>query len=136
MMVISADKVAPLDVGKILKVPPLEGVTIQWLVHKGVGDERYGHRFAMRIYTLPPGKMFPMHFHKYVEAVYVLSGRASFENEEEVREIGPGDVLYTFSDEPHGGVVIGDEPLRVLCCIDCVDELTCDPMKQAQAVTT
>jgi len=134
MIVIKGKEVEHRDVGKLLKVPIMEGVTIQWLIHRGVGDERYGHHFATRLYTIPPGKPFPMHFHKYVEAAHVLSGRATFESEGEVYELGPGDVLYTFPDEPHGGTVVGDEPLRILCCIDCLNAIDCDPEKQAQAI--
>ena len=141
MIVVKKGQVQPIDVGKLLKLAPMEGVTIQWLIHKGVGDERYGHRFAVRLYSIPPGKGFPTHFHKYVEAAYVLAGRAAFESESDDHEIvehelGPGDILYTYPDEPHGGRVLGTEPLQILCCIDCVDEMTCDPEKQAQAVKT
>ena len=135
MIVIQKDLVEPLDVGDLLNVSAMKGVTIQWLIHKGIGDERYGHRFALRLYSLPAGKMFPPHFHKYVEAIYILAGRIEFENEEEARECGPGDVVYTYSDEYHGGRVLGDEPCQVLCCIDCLgDGENCDPQKQAQAV--
>jgi quercetin dioxygenase-like cupin family protein len=137
MIVIKKDEVQPLDVGEILNNPVMKGVTIQWLIHKGIGDERYGHDFAMRSYKIPPGKMFPMHFHKYVEAVYVLSGRMEFEDEENAYKVGPGDVIYTYSDEPHGMTVLGDEPVEVVCCINCLgDKANCDPQKQAQIIKT
>jgi quercetin dioxygenase-like cupin family protein len=135
MIVVKKDKVEPRDVGAILKNPVMNGVTIQWLIHKGVGDDRYGHDFATRIYKIPVGKIFPMHFHKYVEAVYVLSGRLEFESEEESREVGPGDTIYTYSDEPHALTVLGDEPVEVLCCINCLgDGTNCDPEKQGQII--
>ncbi len=134
MIVVRGKDVERYDVGKLLRIPIMEGVKIQWLIHKRVGDEKYGHRFATRLYTVPPGKMFPLHFHKYVEAAHILSGRINFENETEAVELGPGDIIYTYSDEPHGSTVISNEPAQVLCCIDCLDEATCDPEKQAQVI--
>ena len=137
MIVIKKDQVEPIDVGNLLNIPAMNGVTIRWLVHKGIGDERYGHHFSLRHYKIPPGKMFPLHFHKYVEAVYMLSGRMEFENEEEGFEVGPGDVIYTFEDEPHGSTVLGDEPAEMICCINCLgDGANCDPEKQAQIIKT
>lgn len=137
MIVVKRDDVEPKDVGEILNNPAMTGVTIQWLIHKGVGDERYGHDFALRRYRIPPGKMFPMHFHKYVEAVYILSGRIQFEDEENAWECGPGDVIYTYEDEPHGATVLGDEYCEMVCCINCLgDGANCDPEKQAQIIKT
>ena len=137
MIVIKKDEVESIDVGDLTSIAPLKGVTIQWLIHNNTGDERYGNHFALRRYKIPAGKMFPMHFHKYVEAVYVLSGRIEFQGEEEAWDVGPGDVIYTYSDEAHGSTVLGDEPVELLCCINCLgDGENCDPQKQAQVLKT
>lgn len=137
MIVIKKNEVESIDVGDLLNNPVMKGVNIRWLVHKSIGDDRYGHHFALRHYTIPAGKMFPMHFHTYVEAVYVLSGRIQFESEEEAWECAPGDVIYTYEDEPHGATVLGDEPCEVICCINCLgDGANCDPRKQAQIIKT
>lgn len=109
-----------IDVGKLLNMPDV-GITLRWLVHNQVGDESYGHRFAFRHFTVEPGKSYPMHHHKYVEAVYILSGRVLFQTETEEVEMGPGDLVYTSREEPHALRALGDEPVTLVCCIDCVD---------------
>jgi quercetin dioxygenase-like cupin family protein len=102
------------------------GIKRKWLISNRDGDDSYGHRFAVRefIQTSELGE----HWHKYVEAVYIISGRAIFRTETEEAEVGAGDIVYIASDEVHGSSVLGDEPLHVLCCIDCVDGgKSCDP---------
>ena len=37
-------------------------------------------------------------------------------------ELGPGDEIIYYENEPHGGgTILGDEPVELLCVIDCVD---------------
>lgn len=97
------------------------GLRRKWLVHNGIGDDSYGHRFAVREFIREPGERLSMHWHKYVEALYIISGRVKFCTETEEVELGPGDLVYTAADEVHGAEVIGDEPVHSICCIDCVD---------------
>jgi len=105
MIVRKADEVEGKDVGDILGTSKM-GIRIQWLIHNSVGDSSYKHRFALRRFTIEPGKSYPLHHHTYVEGVYILSGKGYFENEKERIEVFPGDVVYTASEEPHG------KPLR------------------------
>ena len=120
MIVRKADNVESKDVGDVLGTSKM-GIKIQWLIHNDVGDSSYKHNFALRRFTFEPGKSYPLHHHKYVEGVYILSGKGYFATEKERVEVGPGDIVYTAYDEPHGLGAIGDEPLRLLCCIDCID---------------
>ena len=120
MIVGKADDVESKDVGDVLGTSKM-GIKIQWLIHNGVGDSSYKHNFALRRFTFEPGTSLPMHHHKYVEGVYILSGKGYFANEEERVEIEPGDVIYTASEEPHKLGATGDEPMRLICCIDCID---------------
>jgi len=120
MIVRRFSEVEAIDVGKLLNIPDL-GIKIRWLVHNKVGDDSYGHRFAFRHFTFEPGSSYPIHHHKYVEAVYILSGRLAFRNETEEVEMEPGDLVYTYFEEPHALRVLGDEPVTLICCIDCVD---------------
>ena len=101
------------------------GVKMKWLIHKEVGDDSYRHRFALRELTYEQDrKPTPMHRHEYVEALYIISGKLIFRSEREEVELGPGDVAYTAPNELHGTSPVkdkGGEPLRAICCIDCVD---------------
>lgn len=135
MIVRKADNVEAKDVGDVLGTSKM-GVKIQWLIHNGVGDSSYKHNFALRRFTFEPGKSYPLHHHKYVEGVYILSGKGYFATEKERVEVGPGDVVYTASEEPHGLGAIGDKPLMFICCIDCVDGgENCSPESKAVKVS-
>lgn len=134
MIVRKSQDIEATDVGDILGIPKM-GINIQWLIHKELGDDSYGHRFALRRFTFEPGKSYPMHHHKYVEGVYIMSGKAFFETETEKVEVGPGDVIYTYSEEPHALGAVGDEPVELICTIDCVDGgENCTPQAQKAGV--
>lgn len=118
-----------------MSASPIWVEVVDWLIHDGVGDDSYGHNFAMRRFTLEPGASYPLHDHEYVEGVYILSGKGYFANEDERIEVEQGDVIYTATEEPHELGALGDEPLRFICCIDCVGkEDTCMPGSKAVKV--
>ncbi|MCK4793885.1 MAG: cupin domain-containing protein [Desulfobacteraceae bacterium] len=118
--------VESIDVGKAFGHP--EGVMmIQWIISNEVGDQRYHHTYALRKYTRQPEPdltldQIPFHHHKYVQSPHILSGRMMFENGDgEKVEVGPGDTVYFYENEPHRGIALGDEPVELLCIIDCPD---------------
>lgn len=40
-------------------------------------------------------------------------------------------------DEAHGMTVLGNDPIELVCCIDCLGhKANCDPQKQSQIVKT
>jgi len=135
MIVRRRDEVERVDVAKRLGHP--EGsVMIQWIISNEVGDERYGHRYAVRRYYRQPQPDLtlddiPFHHHKYVQSPIILSGRMVYENGDgEKAELGPGDTVYFYENEPHRSVVIGDEPVDMFCIIDCPEGgKECDPDK-------
>ncbi|TAL38685.1 MAG: cupin domain-containing protein [Spirochaetes bacterium] len=111
-----------IDVGKPFGLP--DGMfVIQWIISNQVGDERYRHRYAVRKYTLQPGlplEMMPLHNHAYIQSPVVLKGTMIFQNGDgETIEVGPGDTVYFYENEKHKGVVKGNEPVELLCIIDC-----------------
>jgi mannose-6-phosphate isomerase-like protein (cupin superfamily) len=118
--------VESIDVGKAFGHP--EGaMMIQWIISNDVGDQRYHHTYALRKYTRQPEPdltldQIPFHHHKYVQSPHILSGRMMFENGDgEKVEVGPGDTVYFYENEPHRGIALGDEPVELLCIIDCQD---------------
>ena len=124
MIVVRTKDAEVYDWGEKVSGEPI-GVLMKWIIHNGVGDDSYGHRFALREITYKPErKPMPMHRHEYVEAVYVISGRVIFTTEKEEFEVGPGDVVYTARNEFHGTKVIPNqkEPLHLICVIDCIDD--------------
>jgi quercetin dioxygenase-like cupin family protein len=116
--------VEAIDVGETFGHP--QGMMlIQWIINNEIGDERYRHNYAVRKYTLQPGLKLdeiPFHSHMYVQSPHILKGRMVFESGDgEKVEVGAGDTVYFFSNEPHKGTVIGNEPVELLCIIDCPD---------------
>jgi quercetin dioxygenase-like cupin family protein len=52
----------------------------------------------------------------------ILSGRMMFENDKREKvEVGPGDTVYFYENEPHRGIVLGHDPVELICIIDCPD---------------
>lgn len=124
MIVRKIKDVETVDVGESFGKPKGK-MLIQWIISNEIGDEKYHHSYAVRKYTLQPGlplEKIPFHKHKYVQSPFIISGRIAFENDKgEVAEVGPGDTVYFYENEPHHGTVIGDEPVELLCIIDCPD---------------
>jgi quercetin dioxygenase-like cupin family protein len=117
--------VESIDVGKPFGLP--EGMfMIQWIISNEVGDGRYKHRYAVRKYTMQPGlplELMPFHNHTYIQSPHILKGTMIFQNGDgETVEAGPGDTVYFYENEQHKAVVKGDEPVELLCIIDCPGE--------------
>lgn len=125
MIVRRLQDVEMIDVGKAFGFPE-KMMLIQWIISNSVGDERYHHSFALRKYTLQPGISIggiPLHNHKYVQSAHILSGRVAFENGDgEKGNAGPGDTVFFYENEPHRVAVAGDQPVELLCIIDCPGE--------------
>jgi quercetin dioxygenase-like cupin family protein len=58
-----------------------------------------------------PGGTYPLHSHPYEQTSVVIQGRMRLTVGDEVREIGPGDMWFVPSGVPHGGEILGDEPV-------------------------
>ncbi len=110
--------------GERLKI---EGVTVRWLVHKDLGGEDFRHNFALRHFTFEPGARIPLHEHEYVEGVFVISGKlVFFDAEGKEKEVGPGQLVYTYTFEPHGLYNPStEEPATFTCTIDCPGDKAC-----------
>ena len=83
------------------------GLKVRWLTHKDLGGDEYIHNHALRHFTVAPGTNIALQSHKYVQIMYILSGRLIFsvadkEGNRTEREVGPGDFIYTYSYEEHG----------------------------------
>jgi len=106
--------------GKPLKV---KDVSIQWLSQAGpdVSSPEYG----LRLFIVGPGGDIPIHNHFYYQTMYMLSGRLVVfsydpQNDEKVEEkmVGPNDVIFVPSMEPHSMKNPSDiEGATFLCCI-------------------
>lgn len=58
-----------------------------------------------------PGSTYPMHSHPYEQVSIIIQGRMRLHVGEETREVGPGDMWFAPADMPHGGEILGNEPV-------------------------
>ncbi len=58
-----------------------------------------------------PGSIYLLHSHPYEQTSIVIQGRMRLTVGDEDREVGPGDMWFAASDVPHGGEILGDEPV-------------------------
>ena len=58
-----------------------------------------------------PGSIYPLHSHAYEQVSVVVQGRMRLNVGDETREVGPGDMWFVPANMPHGGVILGDEPV-------------------------
>jgi len=105
--------------GRSLKV---REVGIRWLSQAGPDDSP---EYGLRFFTVGPGGEIPIHNHFYVQTMFILSGRMVVysydrETDEQTSEqtVGPHDIIFVPSMEPHGMKnASGTEEATFLCCI-------------------
>lgn len=105
--------------GRSLKV---REVGIRWLSQAGFGDSP---EYGLRFFTVGPGGEIPIHNHFYVQTMYMLSGRMVVysydrETDEQISErtVGPNDIIFVPSMEPHSMKNASKtEDAAFLCCI-------------------
>ena len=105
--------------GKSLNV---KGVCVRWLSQAGLEESP---DYGLRFFTIGPGGYIPIHNHFYHQTMYILSGRLAamshdLKTEEVMEEkaMGPNDLVYIPSMEPHSMKNLSDtEDATFLCCI-------------------
>ena len=97
------------------------GTATQMQLLLGPGDG--APNFAMRRFIMGPGGGMPRHTNTVEHQQWVLRGRARIGLGDEVREVGPEDVLYIPAGMPHSYEVI-EAPFEFLCMVpDAPDEI-------------
>ncbi len=106
------------------KGKPLEvkDVWIRWLSQAGPEDSP---EYGLRFFTIGPGGYIPIHNHLYHQTMYILKGRLSVMSHDpqtdevvEERVMGPNDLVYVPTMEPHSMKNLSDtEDATFLCCI-------------------
>jgi len=69
------------------------------------------------IQTSAPGYVAPMHWHPYVELLFIIEGEAEVwlqGDEAEPIHMGVGDCVALPADIPHSFRTVGDKPMRLL----------------------
>lgn len=105
--------------GKAYKV---HHVGIRWLSQAGPLDSP---EYGLRFFRVGPGGEIPIHNHFYIQTMYMLSGRLTAcshdpatGNKTGERAVGPDDVIFVPSMEPHSMKNESEtEEATFLCCI-------------------
>ncbi|MCD6363474.1 MAG: cupin domain-containing protein [Synergistetes bacterium] len=81
-------------------------------------DRDKGAIKAMHV-LIPPGSSVGYHQHLGDEEIYfILKGRGEVNDNGEIKEVEPGDLVITRSGESHGVKCISDEPLEIIAIIN------------------
>lgn len=70
-----------------------------------------GERMQLIWAEFAPGGEYAIHTHPQEQFSVMLQGRMRLTVGDEEREIGPGDMWHAPPGVPHGGVILGDEPV-------------------------
>lgn len=91
-----------------------KGCTVRWLISKDHGALHY----AMRLFTLQPGGIIPVHKHEDNEhEIFILEGEATLDDGREKRPVREGDVIFVEAGEEHSFVNHARRPMRFICVI-------------------
>lgn len=85
-----------------------------WAVAADPGDPETGRVEAMSLSVdvVAPGDRVPLHVHPVDEVVLVVDGVADVTLGALTRTLQPGAVMFVPAGIPHGGVNVGDAPVR------------------------
>lgn len=76
------------------------------------GDTPASKKFATGVFTIDPGKTpHPPHTHAEEEIMIVEKGSGEIFCDGKTTKVGPGSVMFTTPNAPHGIVNTGSEPL-------------------------
>ena len=76
----------------------------------------HGRKFGLTV--LPPGSSIGDHTHAGdSETYFILKGKARYNDNGTIVEVGPGDMTFCGDGETHGIESIGDEPLEYIALI-------------------
>lgn len=107
MYITSVDKVREYK----LKKEGAKGVTVKYLLHKGVGAER----LQLRLFKIEAKGYTPLEKHAHEHEVYILRGKALVRGGNQEVVVTAGSVIFISSKEEHQFQNIGDEPVEFLC---------------------
>lgn len=94
-------------------LPVVRWDDLEWeQVRKGVERKLYSSEGAtLQLTRLMPEHEPGPHSHPNEQIAYILAGRIDFFIGNEVRRVGPGEMVVIPANERHWGLVVGDEPV-------------------------
>jgi quercetin dioxygenase-like cupin family protein len=87
------------------------GVTVKYLLHKGVGAEK----LQLRLFKIAVGGLTPLEKHDHEQEVYILKGTVSVRGGKKEAAVTAGNVIFIQSNEEHQFKNVGNELVEFLC---------------------
>ncbi|MFC1476956.1 cupin domain-containing protein [candidate division KSB1 bacterium] len=97
-----------------IPVEGIKGTKIQWLL----GPKNDLPHFYMRLVTLEPGGVIPLHDHEIIHEMFIVKGKGAVLHEDGETPFEQGNFIYMPTMEIHGTKNTGDEDLQFICCIN------------------
>jgi quercetin dioxygenase-like cupin family protein len=107
------------DISEV-NLPGVEKTTVRWLIGRRSGAKTY----AMRMFTMEPGGIIPLHTHPEEHQIFILEGEAILLSEDNERRIAKkDDVVFIPSNIPHGyDNRESDNGFRFICVIPLLEK--------------
>jgi quercetin dioxygenase-like cupin family protein len=99
------------------EIPSLTGTkecTVQWLIAKEQGAQHY----AMRLFTLEPGGIIPLHEHEITEhEIFIVQGTGILDDGKKQLPVRPGDSIFIQPGEKHSFENTANKPMQFICVV-------------------
>jgi quercetin dioxygenase-like cupin family protein len=87
-------------------------------VRRLITNEQGAPHFAMRLYTLKPNGIIPLHKHDSTEhEIFVIRGQGLIDDGNKQTPVRQGDAIFVQAGEKHSFVNTTDEDLQFICVI-------------------
>jgi quercetin dioxygenase-like cupin family protein len=91
-----------------------EGCTVRWLISKEQGALHY----AMRLFTIEPGGIIPLHEHEDTEhEIFIVEGKGILDDGNKKLPVGQGDCIFIQPGEKHSFTNNANQTLRFICVV-------------------
>ena len=99
------------------EIPSLAGTkdcTVRWLISKEQGALHY----AMRLFTLEPGGIIPLHEHETTEhEIFIVKGMGILDDGNKKTPVRQGDSVFIQPGEKHSFINEATQPLLFICVV-------------------
>ncbi len=108
-----------------VKLGKTKNTYIQWLVTR-----ENNAPYAMRKFTIKPEGFIQMHYHDYVETLFILNGECKTYVDDDLLNLKKGDYIFIDTKHRHKIINTGKEDLEFICVIDYPDNMDIIPVDE------
>ena len=95
-------------------LPGTKGCTVRWLI----SQEQGAPGFAMRLFTLQPNGIIPLHEHESTEhEIFIVGGQGVLDDGIKKTPVKQGDAIFVQAGERHSFINDTPENLQFICVI-------------------